>query len=483
VVDKILESFAHFASSTTYDDLPGNARIAGKERIMDAIGCALGAIDCDTSRIGRAVAAPAASKSLSGRILGSRRIVAADAAAFVNSCMIRDLDFNDTYPGGHPSDALGALFAMAPQVGVSGERLITAAVIAYEIFIRLQMKAQLREKGWDQGFGISVGAAAGMASLLGMSFESAKHAIAITAVGNMPMRATRAGQLSMWKGAATAYSVRAAVFAVQLAASGMTGPEGPFTGRHGLFDLISGPFDLPEFGKSAEHFLIPRAKIKYWPVVYNMQALVWAALELRRQVAPEDLVSIDIRTYWSAWHESGSEPAKWNPTTRETADHSLPYILAWTLTHGTIDHHAFVPASYLDPSLRPLMNIVTVDIDDEYEKQFPRVVSMRVIAKDKSGKTHVVKVVNPLGHEDNPVSAKELAEKFARLVEPRIGKVRTIEALKRWQTIEYAPSVAAALDTVVVKDVTGNTTRTASHGRGKRKAAPRPKNAMKFARR
>jgi 2-methylcitrate dehydratase len=121
-----------------------------------------------------------------------------------------------------------------------------------------------------------------------------------------------------------------------------------------------------------QHF-IPRAKIKFWPVVYNMQALVWAALELRKKVKIEDIEAIDVETYWSAWHESGSEPAKWDPTTRETADHSLPYILAWTLRHGLIDHNAFVPESYLDPSIRPLMNRVTVRVIDEFEKDFPRV--------------------------------------------------------------------------------------------------------------
>jgi 2-methylcitrate dehydratase len=429
---------------------------AGKERVLDALGCALGAHDCETANVGRSVAGPAGKKQLAGRILGSKRLVAADAAAFINSCMIRDLDFNDTYPGGHPSDSLGGLFAIAPQIGASGEQLITAAVISYEIFIRLQMKAQLRERGWDQGFGISVGAAAGLANLMGLSRDVTKHAIAITAVANMPMRATRAGQLSMWKGAATAYSVRNAVFGVELAAAGMTGPEAPFAGRHGLFEQVSGPFELPAFGRQAADFFIPRAKIKYWPVVYNMQALVWAALELRRQVAPEQLAGVDVQTYWSAWHESGSEPAKWDPTTRETADHSLPYILAWTLRHGVIDHRAFVSESYLDPSLRPLMNIVTVGIDEKYEKEFPRVVSMRVTARDHGGKTYEVTVVNPLGHEDNPVSASELAEKFVRLAEPRLGKRRTAAALKRWQGIEHEADTRAAFDAVVVKGAFSN---------------------------
>lgn len=449
-MDPILHSFADFASSLTYADLPANAVKASKERLLDTVGCALGAYDCDTAEVGRQLAGPAAPKALTGRILGSTDIRAADAAAFVNSCMIRDLDFNDTYPGGHPSDGLGALFAVAPQINVSGKRLVTAAVVSYEIFIRLQMKAQLREKGWDQGFGISVGAAAGLANMMGLSRDVAMHAIAITAVANMPMRASRAGQLSMWKGAATAYAVRNAVFGVQLAAAGMTGPEAPFSGRHGLTELISGPIELPAFGKMPADYFIPRAKIKYWPVVYNMQALVWAAIELRKKVAVDQITSIDVETYWSAWHESGSEPAKWNPTTRETADHSLPYILAWTLRHGIIDHNAFVPEAYLDPSTRPLMNCIKVRIDEEFEKDFPRRVHMRVTATERAGKSHQVYIVNPLGHEDNPVSAGDLATKFLRLCEPRLGNEGAAIALKQWQDIDQLAKVGSAFDAIVV---------------------------------
>ena len=449
-MDFILESLTDFATDLKFSDLPANAVNAGKERMLDALGCALGAFDCETSAIGRNLAGAAARPELAGRYIAERNQVAADAAAFVNACMIRDLDFNDTYPGGHPSDALGALFSVAPLTVVSGERLITATVVAYEIFIRIQMKALLREKGWDQGFGIGVGAAAGLCNLLGLDRAATQHAIAITAVGNMPMRATRAGQLSLWKGAATAYAVRNAVFGVQLAAAGMTGPEAPFSGRHGLVELVSGPIELPAFGRTPEEFFIPRAKIKYWPVVYNMQALVWCGIELHKQVQAEEIEAIDVQTYWSAWHESGSEPAKWDPQTRATADHSLPYILAWVLRHGLIDHNAFADEVYRDAGIRPLMKRVTVRVVDEFEKDFPRRVGMRIVATDKAGKSYEVTIINPLGHEDNPVSAKDLAEKFTRLVAPRLGVTRTASALQQWQNVETAASVTPLFDALVV---------------------------------
>jgi 2-methylcitrate dehydratase len=318
------------------------------------------------------------------------------------------------------------------------------------------LSAKLRERGWDQGFGIGVGTAAGLANLMGLEREAARHAIAITAVANVPMRNTRAGQLSMGKGVATAYAVRNAVFGVQLASRGMSGPEAPFTGRHGLADLISGPIELPPFSTSAEQYYVTRGKIKYWPVAHAMQSAIWAGIELRRKVSTDQLASIDVQTSWHAWHESGSEPAKWDPQTKETADHSLPYILAWTLLHGDFTERAFRPESYRDPSIRPLMKMITVRVDERIEKDMPRVVRMRVNAVDRSGTAYEVESVNPPGHEDNPLSASDLAAKFTRLCEPRLGARRTAAALEQWQNIETAMDLNAALDAVAFESAGGD---------------------------
>jgi 2-methylcitrate dehydratase PrpD len=122
------------------------------------------------------------------------------------------------------------------------------------------------------------------------------------------------------------------------------------------------------------------------------------------------------------------------------------------LRHGLIDHDAFVREAYTDPSIRPLMNRVTVRVDDEFEKDFPRVVHMRVTAKDRAGRAHQAYVRNPLGHEDNPVSAGDLAEKFRRLVEPRLGRERTAAALQTWQGIEALPDVSEVFSAAVVQN-------------------------------
>ena len=109
----------------------------------------------------------------------------------------------------------------------------------YDIFIRFALSAQLRERGWDQGFGIGLATTAGASILLRLDAEQTRHALAISAVSNVPLRATRAGELSLWKGAATSYTAQAALFGTLLAAEGMTGPEAPIDGRHGLKELVT----------------------------------------------------------------------------------------------------------------------------------------------------------------------------------------------------------------------------------------------------
>jgi len=445
-MDAVLKSIADFATGLSYEEIPDNVKTAAKERLIDSLGCALGAADCPTAKIGLSLAGPAASPRAAGRVLGSRTEVAADAAGFVNSCMIRYLDFNDTFPGGHPSDLLGGLYAAAPVLGISGKQLITAAVIGYELFFRHIEAANPSLNGFDQGTAIAMGVAAGLSRMMALSHEQTAHAVSIATVGNLQLRATRSGQLSMWKGAATAYAVRSAVFSVHLAAQGMTGPDGPFLARDGLADHYPKPFAWPPFGNQPDHFYMPRANLKYWPVSYQMQAAAWAGIELGKRVKAEDLVSIKVECNAFAKFESGGEPEKWDPQTKGTADHSLPYILAWGLMHGQIDESAFVPAAYLDPAMRPLLNRITVEAGEEMEKVFPGQVHMRATATDNAGKTHVADILNPIGHKMNPMTMEDIKDKFRRLAAPRLGDQRVSRALETWERIEGEKNTKAAFD-------------------------------------
>jgi 2-methylcitrate dehydratase len=158
--------------------------------------------------------------------------------------MVRCFDWNDQYPSGHSSDCLGAMLGLAGTVGAGGSQLLSSMVVAYETYIRLNDATKLRQQGWDQGYIVGIATAAGTGNLLRMNQQSIAETIAITSVANVPMRNTRAGKLSLWKGAATAYAVRNGVFGALLAAEGMTGPDRPFDGVDALWQLLTGPFEI-----------------------------------------------------------------------------------------------------------------------------------------------------------------------------------------------------------------------------------------------
>jgi 2-methylcitrate dehydratase len=165
--------------------------------------------------------------------------------------------------------------------------------------------------------------------------------------------------------------------------------------------------------------------------------VVWAALELREKVKPDDLKEIEVFTSKFTWFEIGSEPEKWDPKTRETADHSLPYILARTLVDGPIRDASFSNEAVLDPTLRPLMAKVKVTVDDAIEALLPKM-KLRMVATTNDGARHTVEVENPLGHPDNPMRDEHIDEKFMVQAEPVLGRARGAAALARWRDVRNA---------------------------------------------
>ena len=208
-------------------------------------------------------------------------------------------------------------------------------------------------------------------------------------------------------------------------------------------EQITGPMELLPLATEGGGYLLPKVKLKYWPLVHNLQPLVFAGIELREQLNGREPIELQIATCANAKRESGSEPAKWDPRTRETADHSAPYILAHVLRHGTIDHDAFEPEAYLDESLRPLMSRMTVVADDEIEAVYPDTIRLRVTATDTAGQHYDVEIANPLGHEKNPMVKADIDAKFTRNAAALLPANRIAEALRIWWSIGDRPVAAA----------------------------------------
>ena len=442
-MDRLTEQLATFATTLNFDRLGDEVAQSVTQHLVDTLACAFAAHDCEAADIGRRLAGGQTAGLYAGRTLFVDATMPLEMASFVNSGMIRKYDFNDRFPGGHPSDGLGAHLALAGAAPFSGKQFLVAMMVTYEIYTRLCDGANLRKLGWDQGFMVAVSTTAGICNLLGLTLEQTANAIGMSATASVPLRVTRSGELTSWKSVATPFAARNGVFAATLAAEGMVGPGNAFEGRHGLFDNITGPFDLAPFPTEGGEFTLDQILFKYWPLETNGQPAVWAAMELRERLTPSDIDNIKSIEFFCdelTRVEIGGEPEKWDPQTRETADHSLPYIFARTLVDGTISIASFEENRVQDSSLRPLLNKITVTVDPAIEALLPDM-KLVISVTMHDGTVLEVENTNPPGHPANPMTDEDTANKLRLMGEPLIGAERCNKVIEAWSAVVDVPDL------------------------------------------
>jgi 2-methylcitrate dehydratase len=452
-MDRTTDLLSTYACQLSYQDLPPAVVHQVKRTLVDTLGCALGAFHAEPAVIARRMAGRVRSSQPS-RVLGTREDSAPDLAGFANGVMVRYLDCNDSYfspGGGHPSDMIPAVLAMADPLGCDGRTVITAIALAYEVFCRLSDQVVVGDLGWDQGIFSVIGAACGAGKVLGLERAAMSQAISLAVVPNVPLGVTRVGELSMWKGCAAACATRAGIFAAQLAHEGMTGPAEPFDGARGLWEQAVGqPVTLQTFGGGREPFRISDTSFKFFPSQIHTQGPIGLALDLRPQVAVSDMASIRLRTYRTAVRSAATDPQKWDPQTRETADHSIPYLVATALHDGAITPASFTPEKIRHPAVRQIMAKMTVEEDSAFTQRFPQELNCTMEVSTTAGQRFTAETAYPKGHRQNPLKDMELDAKFQHLARGILPEERGRAALTQAWTLEDASNLRALFDSLVV---------------------------------
>jgi len=447
-VDSTTDQLAAFSTAIRFADLPPDVVHEAKRRLIDTLGCALGAVDSPPATVARALAADVTGRP-GARILGARDRTSTDLAGFGNAVMARYLDFNDSFAsarasGGHPSDMIPAILAVADAAGVSGERVLLAVVGAYQA--NAAVPVPFKQRGWDQGVMTGIGVAVGASIILGLDTAQTASAIALAITPNIPLRVTRSGELSMWKACATAAAGRSAIFATELAANGMTAPEQVFEGRHGLWEQATGPFEL-ELDPGRVGYRVLEADTKLYPIEGGVQSVIPALLDLADGLPVDDIEAVNVRTYWGLWFEAASEPEKWDPKTRETADHSLPYIMAVALRERMITLEAFAESTIADPTLRPLMRRISVVEVPEFTGDNPTLLGTTEIeVRSTSGEQRVGRTGIARGNHRNRMTDDEIVGKFLGLALPLVTRPRCDAVLEQLWSIDRAPDVRPTVD-------------------------------------
>src|SRR5213595_4342979 len=448
----LAHQLADYVCSVRFEDLSKEVVHEVRRRVTDSLGCALGAWNEEPCAIARKVASEFSAKH-GATIIGTHHQAPPDWAAFATGCCIRYLDYNDTYLSkepAHPSDNISAVLAVAESVGANGRAAVTAIALAYEVQCRLCDAASIRARGWDHVTYGAFSTALASAKLMKLEREKARHAVNIAGVACAAMRQARVGELSHWKGVAFANAARHGVYSALLARAGMTGPAPIFEGQMGFEKELG-----VSLGNVGEKFAVPfpqnpqgpasmilNTSIKYWPAEYHSQSAIEAALFLREQIGDvSQIASVNIESHDASVDIIGSEPEKWKPKTRETADHSLPYITAIALIDGEITDRQFEPERFKDPKVWNFLENVKVERNAELSAMYPDAVGNIVHVDLADGRRLTRRVDYPLGNAKNRLKDSAVEGKFLGLVERIIGQSRAKKIIELVWKLDEAKNV------------------------------------------
>ena len=417
----IARRMADFALELKYEELPDEVIEEVKRYLYDSIGCAFGGYqDSDVKGLSDIY------MDMGGKpeatLIGSGVKLPAANATFLNSLMVRALDFNDIYwkdDPSHPSDIIPAALAMGERQGSTLKEIIVAIVLAYEFEQRLCLYAKpgIRERKWHHATLTQFVSPIVAGRLLGLTAEQMENAIGISGGHNFTPGAAAAGQLSMMKNTVDPMAVQSGIIAALMAEKGYTGTKAIFEGKEGLNDIMGPGWDEDALlGGLGESYKILECSMKAFPTEALTHSHITCALKIVRDhdVKPEEIVEIKVTTIARAV-DILFDSEKYNPKNRETADHSLPYVIAAAVVDRKITTDQFNDERINDPVIRSVLPKIVGEASDEFERMFPDKQPSKVVITLTDGSSYKAEVDYPKGDPREPMTQEDLDLKFESL--------------------------------------------------------------------
>jgi len=457
----LAERLAAYAAELSYADLDAATIERVKSHVIDTLGCGIAAFDERPVRVCRDIAQRVRGGAT---IIGTTRKTSPDLAAFANGAASRYYDLNDMYVGriaSHPSDHIAPCLAVAESEGTRGRDLITAIVLAYEIDCRLVDALDISSRGWDAPVFSLPAVALAAGKLMKLDASKLTEAVNIAINDHISMGQTRRQVLSDWKGLADGEASRNAVFAAMLARGGLTGPAPIFEGTLGLFQQVSGEgtIEVAKFGGHGNPFRINGCGMKAYPAVVYTQTAIAAAVAIADEVtggAPDKalalqrIASIEVATSKSGLVQTGTDREKWAPVTRDTADHSMPYITARAMFDGDIDNESYTQAKLEEPRVLAFMKKIMVVEDPVLTARTGDAVPTRITAILVDGQ-RVSREVNDIpGFAGRPMQRPEIDRKFRSNIARRWTREKTDAVLRSLWVLENAQDIGGLLAALTV---------------------------------
>ncbi len=415
---------ARWAASLSYGEIAADAVREAKRYLLDSLGCALGGYRQHDVTIALSVLDEIAGPG-PATVIGSGRQIDPVSASLANALMVRVMDYNDIYwqqDPSHPSDIIPAAMAAAERAGGDGQELVVGIVLGHEIEMRLCEIAfpGIRERGWHHATLTAFASPIVAGRMLRLGAEAIQHAIGISGSRHATLGAVTAGKLTMMKNTVDPLATQSGVLAALLAEKGYTGPEHVIDGKEGLVHCLRPEWKLEILTEGlGASWRILRCGMKAFPTEALTHAPISATLELVKEhdLAPDEIAEIHIRSLARA-ADILADPSKYDPRSKETADHSLPYVIAAAVVDRQVTPQQFTDAKIIDPAIRAQLPKVKVVADPEIEAVFPRLQRVIVRIRTTDGRVFEKQLDYPKGDPRHPLTDAEIGEKFDALAEP-----------------------------------------------------------------
>lgn len=448
----ITATMSEFAAGLRFKDLSADTVYQAKRFLLDSMGCALGGYQQHDVIIALQVLDEIAGPG-KATVIGSGRRVDAVSATLANALMIRCMDYNDIYwkqDPCHPSDIFPAAIAACERAGSDSRELIVGLVLGHEFEMRLCEAAfpGIRERGWHHATLTAFVAPLVAGRMLRLNPTQIQHAIGIAASARATFGAVTAGKLTMMKNTVDPLATQSGILAALLAERGYTGPEHVLDGKEGLAHSLGPEWKLNLLTDGlGESWRIPQCGMKAFPTEALTHTPISAVLALVRDhdLRPDDIAKVHIRTT-ARGADILSDPSKYDPQTKETADHSLPYVIAAAIAERQVTPLQFTPAKIMDPVIRAQLSKIVVAADPEIEKLFPALQRVIVRIHTIDGREFTKQLDYPKGDPRNPLTDKEVEEKFEALAEPVMSAVARRRAIDAIWNLEKRSSVSELME-------------------------------------
>ncbi len=449
--------WAEWVHGLTFNDLDEDTIYHAKRILFDSIGCALGghrAEDCEISLsvIEAMGGVPEATLIATGFKTN------AYMASLANALMTRVMDFNDIYwkdDPSHPSDIIPAALAVGEREGKSGKDLILGIVIGHELEMRLCefAKPGIRERGWHHASLTQLVSPLVAGKMLDLNVDQLTNSVGISGCHNFSLGAVAAGKLTMMKNTVDPMATQSGVLAALLAQKEYIGTELIIEGKEGFCQQMGDGYDFDAVTRGlGDSFKIKDCSYKAFPTEFLTQSPVTAALKLvkDKDIKWQDVEEVTVHTIARAV-DILADPTKYHPTSKETADHSMPYCVGAAIMDRMITPLQFKPEKIANQDLIDLIQKIKVVANDDLEKEFPKLQPSVVDIKVKSGEKFSQRVDYAKGDPREPMTDDDLRDKFYGLTADFMGDEQRNKVREMIFDMENLPKIEEFMQSLIVK--------------------------------